>query len=206
MNGTTETQDDPTASAPTLEEELPRRWGWLLALGLLMIFTGTLGLWMAFYLTLASVIVFGSFMLAGGVLQLIQGFQSGERAWGGRLQHLLIALLYIVTGGLIVYDPLTASTALTLVLAGLFGAMGALRIYHALRYRRHHWGWVAPMSAGLIDIALAAIIVVQWPVSGLWVIGVLVAVEMIMNGWLLTLIALAARKGAHAETRQPQAG
>jgi len=156
-----------------------------------MIFTGTLGLWMAFYLTLASVIVFGSFMLAGGVLQLIQGFQSGERAWGGRLQHLLIALLYIVTGGLIVYDPLTASTALTLVLAGLFGAMGALRIYSALRYRRHHWGWVAPMSAGLIDIALAILIVVQWPVSGLWVIGVLVAVEMIMNGWLLTLIALA---------------
>ena len=43
MNDTIEARDDPTASAPTLEEELSRRWGWLLALGLLMIFTGTLG-------------------------------------------------------------------------------------------------------------------------------------------------------------------
>ena len=41
-------------------------------------------------------------------------------------------------------------------------------------------------------------IVLQWPVSGLWVIGLFVAIELILNGWSYVFVALAARKAAEA--------
>jgi uncharacterized membrane protein HdeD (DUF308 family) len=34
----------------------------------------------------------------------------------------------------------------------------------------------------------------QWPVSGLWVIGLFVGLDMLSNGWWLVMLGLAARK------------
>jgi len=45
-----------------------------------------------------------------------------------------------------------------------------------------------------VSIVLGGIIVLQWPVSGLWVIGLFVAIELILNGWSYVFVALAARK------------
>lgn len=47
-------------------------------------------------------------------------------------------------------------------------------------------------------MALGVIIATHWPVSGLWFIGLFVAVELIVNGWPCILLALAAR---HAQRR-----
>jgi uncharacterized membrane protein HdeD (DUF308 family) len=40
-------------------EERPQRWGWLLALGILMVISGTLGVIAAVAFTIAGVLVFG---------------------------------------------------------------------------------------------------------------------------------------------------
>jgi uncharacterized membrane protein HdeD (DUF308 family) len=37
-------------------------------------------------------------------------------------------------------------------------------------------------------------ILARWPVSGLWVIGLFVAIEMIFGGWTYIFIALGARQ------------
>jgi uncharacterized membrane protein HdeD (DUF308 family) len=41
---------------------------------------------------------------------------------------------------------------------------------------------------------LGAAILLKWPATGLVVIGVLVAIEMIIHGWSYVFMALAARK------------
>jgi uncharacterized membrane protein HdeD (DUF308 family) len=33
----------------------------------------------------------------------------------------------------------------------------------------------------------------QWPLSGLWVIGLFVGIEMIMYGWTLVMLSMVAR-------------
>jgi uncharacterized membrane protein HdeD (DUF308 family) len=33
----------------------------------------------------------------------------------------------------------------------------------------------------------------EWPVSGIWVIGLFIAIELIVHGWSLVALALAAR-------------
>ncbi len=175
--------------------DLKKNWGWLLALGLVSIVLGTLGFYMTFALTLASVLFFGVLILVAGVFQLVHAFTC--TGWKSVLWHVLIALLYIAAGVDIMLNPARASLVLTLVLAGILVAVGVLRSVMAFQLRPAS-GWFWPLISGLVSIALGGMIVAQWPDSGLWVIGLFVAIELIFNGWSYVLIALAARKAARA--------
>ncbi len=175
--------------------DLQKNWGWLLALGLSSIVLGTLGLYMTFAFTLVSVLFFGVLILVAGVFQLVHAFTC--TGWKSVLWHVLIALLYIAAGVDIMLDPARASVILTLVLAGILVAVGVLRGIMAFQLRPAS-GWFWPLISGLISIALGGMIIAQWPDSGLWVIGLFVAIELIFNGWSYLFIALAARKAARA--------
>jgi uncharacterized membrane protein HdeD (DUF308 family) len=181
----------------TVFGELRKKWGWLLALGVLLIALGTLGLWMSFAMTLATVMLFGALLVVGGVFQLLNAFQL--KGWKSVLWHVLIALLYIAAGFVIFTDPVFASVGLTMALAWILIAVGLLRILMAIQLRPVS-GWVWPLVSGLIAILLGGMILAQWPASGFWVIGLFVAIEMIVNGWSSVFVALAAREAAKAES------
>jgi uncharacterized membrane protein HdeD (DUF308 family) len=188
---------DLSAIRDTVFGELKKKWGWLLTLGIMLIILGSLGVWMSFAMTLATVILFGALLTVGGVFQLLNAFQL--KGWKSVLWHVLIALLYIAAGIVIFIDPVFASLGLTMALAWILIAVGLLRILMALQLRpASGWGW--PLASGLIAIVLGAMILAQWPASGFWVIGLFVAIEMIVNGWSSVFVALAARKAATAES------
>ncbi|WP_296697777.1 HdeD family acid-resistance protein [Thiocapsa sp. UBA6158] len=183
-------QNMPVSQHP-LFGDLSRNWGWLLAFGILSIILGTVGMGMTFGLTLVSVVFFGALLIVGGTLQLVDAFKC--QGWKGALWHILIALLYIAGGLLIVVDPGLASETLTLALAGVLIAVGVSRAIMALQHRgQSGWGWL--VLSGLISIALGAMIIAKWPMSGMWVIGLFVAIELIFNGWAYLFVALAARR------------
>ncbi len=175
-------------------EELPRKWKLMMALGILMVIAGVMGLYVAVVVTLVTVLFYGGMLMAGGVLSLVHSFQVKEKKWHGRMTNILVALLYIGLSIVIFINPVAASAALTLVLGGLFLFIGVLRIVYGIRCRKNGWKWLLPVIAGIIDCILALVIVLNWPVSGLLVIGLIVSIELIMNGWILTLTALATRK------------
>jgi uncharacterized membrane protein HdeD (DUF308 family) len=179
-------------AVPAVFGTLTKNWGWLLVLGIVSIVLGTIGLYMTFALTLATVLLFGALILVGGALQLIQAFSC--KGWKSVLGHVLIALLYLAAGILIIKDPVLASGVLTLVLAGILIAVGVIRIMMAFQLRASASGWYWSLISGLVSILLGGMIIAQWPVSGLWVIGLFVAVELILHGWSYVFVALAARK------------
>lgn len=186
----------PSAAQPALFGELQKYWGWLLALGILCLILGTIGFWMTFGLTLASVLFFGVLLIVGGLSQLIQAFQC--KGWKSVLWHVLIALLYVAAGIVIIVDPILASMTLTLMLAWILITVGVFRIIMAFQLRPVA-GWFWPLLSGIVSILLGGMIIAQWPVSGLWVIGLFVAIELIFNGWAYVFIALAARKTSQVE-------
>jgi len=188
---------DLSAIRDTVLGDLKTKWGWLLALGISLIVLGTLGLWMSFAMTLATVIMFGALLAVGGAFQLLNAFQL--KGWKSVLWHVLIALLYIAAGIIIFTDPVFASLSLTIALAWILIAVGVLRIFMAFQLRAVK-GWFWPLVSGLISIALGVMILAQWPTSGFWVIGLFVAIEMVFNGWSSVFVALAARKAAKAES------
>jgi uncharacterized membrane protein HdeD (DUF308 family) len=176
---------------------LRKNWGWLLAFGILAILLGILGLGMTFGLTLASIELFGILLIVGGAFQLFNAFKC--KGWKSTVWHLLIALLYIAAGVIMVIDPVLASVTLTLVIAWILIAVGIMRSVMAFQMRPAS-GWYWPLLSGIVSIALGVMIIVQWPISGLWVIGLFVAIELILHGWSYVFVALAARKAGTDET------
>jgi uncharacterized membrane protein HdeD (DUF308 family) len=171
--------------------DLVHNWGWLLAQGIFLVVLGTIGLGMTFWLTLATVFIFGVFLLIGGGVQIFQAFKC--RGWQSVLWHILIAILYVLAGLIIMADPLVASTLITLLLAGALMGIGVLRLIMAVQVRGvKNWFW--PLIGGIAAIVLGLMILTRWPISGFWVIGLFVAIEMIFSGWSYIIIALGARE------------
>jgi uncharacterized membrane protein HdeD (DUF308 family) len=178
--------------------DVKQNWGWLLGLGILSILLGTIGLGgqMAFGLTWATMVFLGALLMVGGIFQIIEAFKC--KGWKSVLWHVLIGLLYVVGGVVIFVDPMLAATGFTLMLAWVLIIVGIMRIVIAFQLRGSK-GWFWPLLAGIASIVLGAIILAKWPISGLWVIGLFVAIELIFNGWAYVFIALAARNAAKAE-------
>lgn len=179
---------------------LAKGWGWLLALGIISIILGTIGLGMTATLTIVSVIFFGALLLVGGVFQLVDAFKHA--GWKSTLWHVLIALLYIVGGIILIGDPVGGSVALTLVVAAMLIASGIFRAIIAFHAKRMPgWGWL--LFGAILSILLGLLILAKWPISGLWVIGLFVAIELIINGWSCVMMALVGRRAAKAGTGAP---
>ena len=171
--------------------DLKKNWGWMLAGGIIMLILGTIGLGMTFTLTVVSVMYIGVLMLIGSGVQIMDAFQC--KGWKSVLWHVLIALLYLGAGIIIISDPLMASALMTLLIAGALIAIGVMRIIVAFQMRGIS-GWIWTLIAGIAAILLGVMIFAKWPVSGLWVIGMFVAIELIFNGWSNITIALAAKQ------------
>jgi uncharacterized membrane protein HdeD (DUF308 family) len=171
--------------------DLIHNWGWLLALGLFLVALGIMGLGLTVWMTLATVFIFGIFLLVAGVLQLVQAIKC--RGWRSVFWHAGIAFLYVLAGIDIIDDPLRASAFLTLLLGLALIGIGIVRVIIAFQWRRFkNWGW--PFIGGLAAIILGILILTHWPISAFWVIGLYVSIEMIFSGWSYIIIALAARE------------
>ncbi len=176
---------------PSVLGDLQKNWGWIFALGIVFLVLGVIGLGMTVFLTLVTVLYFGILLLVGGVVQVVRAFRTkGE---GNMAFHLVMAVLYGLAGIVIIQHPKLASAFFTAVIAFVLIFQGVMRAVLGFRLRGHLNSWFWPFFAGLISILLGLIILAHWPVSGLWVIGLFIAVEMIVQGWTYIMLGLAAK-------------
>lgn len=172
---------------PPIVGQLQRNWGWILGLGILFLILGFIGLGMVVGLTLVSMIFFAALLFIAGLTQFIDVFKHKE--WKGIIWQSLIAVLYITAACVVFYDPFLASTLITAMLAGVLIVIGLTRIFMAFALKdSKSWFWL--LLAGITAIILGILILLQWPMSGLWVIGLFIAIEMIVTGWTYIFIAL----------------
>lgn len=163
--------------------DIHRRWGWFVALGVLMIIAGVIALLSVFMATVATVIWVGAMMIVSGVFEIVHGFQL--KSWGRFFLWIVIGLLYIVAGFIAFMNPILASSVLTLMLGFGLVFAGVMRIVLAMQMRTGAaWGWV--VFSGAITLLLGAIIVLHWPVSSLYALGIFLGVDLIIAGasWL----------------------
>ena len=159
--------------------ELHINWKWLVALGVVFVLLGTIGLGITYFITVASVFFLGFLLLIGGGAQVVHLFRS--KGWKSTLLHLLIALLYIFAGICVVTNPVAASITLTLVFAWILIVIGIFRIFIAFQARQYkNWHWL--LLGGFVSVLFGLVIINDWPASGLFVIGIIIAIEMIIHG------------------------
>jgi uncharacterized membrane protein HdeD (DUF308 family) len=153
------------------------RWQGAL-LGIVLISAGLLVLRDATAATVVSAIVFGLALLCAGVAEVVQAF--GSPHWSGVVWRLIVGALYAIGGATLVADPLAASSVLTLAFAVALIASGAVRLFQAVK----HWqrlGWLLLVS-GLVGILGGLVILLKWPLSGLWVLGLAVGIDLVLHG------------------------
>jgi len=171
--------------------ELEKNWVWLLGLGIIFMTLGFVGLLLLPLVTITSVAIFGAFMIVAGVLQIAQGVAKAKD-WKSRSLHILMGVVYVVGGIATLENPVLATTVLTLILGFSLIIIGAIRIGVAFQ-NRDISQWALMTLSGVLTIFLGALIVLQWPWSSLWAIGLFVSIDLIMSGANFIAIALAAK-------------
>lgn len=171
--------------------EFKKYWGWLVALGIALVILGIIAIGASVATTIISVILFGWLLIIAGVFETIHSFWQ-MRGWSGFLWALLVGILHLVLGFIIIANPAASAQALTLVIAFFLIFGGIFRIVTAVTARFQNWGWL--FFNGVIVLLLGISIWRHWPYSGLWVIGLFIGVEMLLNGWWLLTLGFAAKK------------
>jgi uncharacterized membrane protein HdeD (DUF308 family) len=142
--------------------------------------------------SLAVTIFLGWMFLVSGVAGLIVTFWA--RQMPGFWWSLISAALALLAGLVLLFRPVQGTLTLTIVVGAYFLAEGVATIMYALEHRRElsqRWGWM--LTAGLMDIIVAGIIIAGLPGSALWAIGLLVGINLMFGGATLIGMALAAR-------------
>jgi uncharacterized membrane protein HdeD (DUF308 family) len=169
---------------------IQRHWGWVLGLGILLFVLGIIGLSMEIMLTIVSMYFFAALLIISGLSHFVDAFKYKQVK--GALGQILIAFLYVCAGLIVLYDPLLASAVLTALLAWLLIIIGVTRIIMAFHLKNSAgWRWI--LLAGITSFILGLLILIQWPMSGLWVIGMFIAIDLIVSGWTYMFMALSLR-------------
>ena len=160
-----------------------RAWGVPFAIGILLVLGGISALGASVYTSFVSVLVIGGLLCGVGVVEIISAFRVHVK--GLDLALLLAGLLAIVVGGLFITRPLASLASVTLLIAGYLVARGLFYVALAIVDRTRSWVW--DLTYGLIAIGMGTYIAASWHASALWILGTLVAIEIIARG--CTLIA-----------------
>ena len=179
-------------------QSIRAHWVLFLVEGVVLVVLGLLAIAIPPIASLAVAILVGWLILISGIIGLVTTFMM--RHAPGFWWSLASAVLAILVGVILLGWPLTSVFSLTLVLIVFFLLEGIASIMFALEHRNQlsgRWGWM--LASGIVDLILAALILIGLPGTAAWAIGLLVGINMLFGGSAMIAMAL------HAHTTDPAA-
>jgi uncharacterized membrane protein HdeD (DUF308 family) len=143
--------------------------------------------------------IFGWLFLTGGTVGLITTLMMWRLP--GFWWSLLSAVSTIAVGGMVFALPEIGLVTLPFLLVAFLVLEGVVTVMLALdhwRERSGRWGWM--LTSGIVDLSMAAVIVIGLPTTSTWAIGLVVAVNLLCGGSALIGMALAATPGMPRST------
>ena len=97
------------------------------------------------------------------------------------------ALLVLIGLGCLLFPSLDMQ-ALTIVMMIAFVVEGIVSVLLALRLsgNRHNWGWMA--FSGLCSLIIGLIILIDWPETAIWTLGMLLGINFLSTGLSLIMM------------------
>jgi uncharacterized membrane protein HdeD (DUF308 family) len=171
---------------PEVREGLARTYKPLRLIGIVAIVIG------CFAILLPELFSLGAAVFIGCVLVLASAFLTAAaftaHGVGSLLARLAWSLLTFLVGLWLIIEPHNGTLTLTLVLGIYFLLMGLSRIAVAFMGRgTPNAGWVG--LSGVCGLIIGVLVLVKFPSSADWAIGLLVGIDLIFAGWTLISVA-----------------
>lgn len=162
---------------------IAEKWGWFVALGVGLVLVGLLAFTDVITFAVISVIFIGAMLVVGGIFQIVHAFATKD--WRSFALNLFMGVLYAIAGFLVMQEPAKGSVVLTVFVIAALLVGGIVRIIVALQHQ-HMLRWWLLLVGGLVSIILAVFLTIvlfgALPWSGLWILGTLIAVELLVQG------------------------
>ncbi|HEY6917075.1 MAG TPA: DUF308 domain-containing protein [Allosphingosinicella sp.] len=168
-------------------------WGWVLAIGIVMLIAGIAALFLPGVATLSASLALGWILLLYGIAGIVMGVQS--RRGRGHAADLLYGVLSIFAGAFLLFFPLIGTIWLTLAVAAWLAARGIVEIIAAVTTRRERGLLIV---TGLLNIILAAILIAGWPFPAVQLLGIAIAISFIASGVTAIIASVGLRRLEHA--------
>jgi len=154
--------------------------------GVIFILMGMLSIAFPFYSSLGMEAFLGALFLVGGIFQLFGAFDDNRHP--SYVWRFFSGVIYILAGVYLLGQPLIGLQILTLIVIILFFAQGFFTLVYSFHVKQisTRWGW--PLVNGILTIFLASLLLIDYPSSSLWTLGLLVGVNLLTFG--LTVLML----------------
>jgi uncharacterized membrane protein HdeD (DUF308 family) len=164
--------------------------GWSIAMGSGLIVLGLITMAMASFSTFVSIVVLGVILAARGFIDAVHAVATYRES--GFWWRLFTGTLSLVIGVMIISRPEITAVSLTLLISVFLITSGLYRAIAAPIEHRSSWGGV--MFGGVISLVLGLMILSGWPVSGIWFIGLLIGIEILVQGIVFVSLPFAVKR------------
>ena len=98
----------------------------------------------------------------------------------------------VIAGFVVVANPVLGLATLTIILFAYFLVEGITGIILAFQLKPQQ-GWGVMLINGVVSLLLAVMVYRNWPVSAVWLPGVLVGINLLFSGFAMLAIGSTAR-------------
>jgi len=158
--------------------------------GIIMIIGGILAIIKPVAGSLAFVIFLGALFLALGLVQSYTTFKIHQKSMSAWFK----AIMLLITGILLLIWPVSGIAAVAILFAAyfFFDAFASFGMGFELKPLK---GWWLSILNGSLSFILGIIMIIGWPFSAPFTVGIIVGVSFLMDGFVLIYLGLLAKKG-----------
>lgn len=182
-------------SREELEREVRRtlkeHWQLFVIQGIILVLLGAAAVAVPQIASIAVSALVGWVLFFAGGLRAITLYRSPHAPGYG--SSLALAVLMAILGIVLALFPIQGAATLTIALVVYFIVHGIASLALAFSVRRDTSRWVLLGLSGLLDLVLAAFVIAGWPLTGIWVLGLYVGINLLFTGIAFIFAALGAR-------------
>ncbi|WP_255198482.1 HdeD family acid-resistance protein [Halorarius litoreus] len=159
--------------------------------GAIIAVLGLLAMVFPFVTGVSLSLLLGGVLVVGALVHVAHAF-SPESFWGAVWQ-VVLAIVYGFAGISLLANPVIGLTTLTLLAIAYLLVNGVVMVGWSLVGRGND-GWIWLLASGVLSVLLAGGLLIGFPSTALWAVGLLFGVNLLVTGVTLVMIGMRARR------------
>jgi len=139
--------------------------------------------------SIGIVFLLGGLFIAVGLIKTYLAFKAHKHSAGAIFK----AFILILTGILLFVFPLAGTAALAILLAIYFFIDGFSSLFMSGELKPFKGWWIQGLN-GFLDFLLGILMIINWPFSSIFTVGIIVGISFIFDGIVMTFLGIEAKK------------